>query len=105
VGGENGAKRELGVSQLEVAVLDRTRKGRAFRRLAGAALTALLGGGKDMPEKEVGEAGDAAPPGPGEPKPTVSAASVDLEGNPSAASGGLDSEGDATGGAVDGDGS
>ena len=104
VGGENGAKRELGVSQLEVAVLDRTRKGRAFRRLAGAALTALLGGGKDMPEKEVGEAGDAAPPGPGEPKPTVSAASVDLEGNPSAAGGGLDSEGDATGG-VHGDGS
>jgi proteasome alpha subunit len=105
VGGENGAKRELGVSQLEVAVLDRTRKGRAFRRLTGAALTALLGGGKDMPEKEVGEAGDAAPPGPGEPKPTVSAASVDLEGNPSAASGGLDNEGDATGGAVNGDGS
>jgi proteasome alpha subunit len=82
VGGENGANRELGVGQLEVAVLDRTRNGRAFRRLAGAALTGLLEGGKDMPEKEVGEAGDAAPPGPGEDKPTVSAAPADLEDTP-----------------------
>ena len=81
VGGENGAKRELGASQLEVAVLDRQRKGRAFRRITGAALTTLLEGGKDVPEKEVGEAGDAAPPAPGEDKPTVSAASVDLEGD------------------------
>ena len=79
VGGENGAKRELGASQLEVAVLDRTRKGRAFRRITGAALTTLLGCGKDVPEKEVGEAGDAAPPAPSEQKPTVSAASADLE--------------------------
>jgi proteasome alpha subunit len=80
VGGENGAKRELDAKQLEVAVLDRTRKGRAFRRITGAALTTLLSGGKDVPEKEVGEAGDAAPPAPAEQKPTVSAASEDLEG-------------------------
>lgn len=82
VGGENGTPRELGVGQLEVAVLDRTRVGRAFRRLAGAALTGLLEGGQDVPEKEVGEAGDAAPPAPGGGKPTVSAAPVDLEGAP-----------------------
>lgn len=82
VGGENGAARELGASQLEVAVLDRTRKGRAFRRISGAALETLLGGGKDQPEPEVGQAGDTAPPAPGEDKPTVSAASVDLEGKP-----------------------
>ena len=62
VGGENGAKRELGASQLEVAVLDRQRKGRAFRRIPGAALTTRLGGGADTPEKEVGVGGDAAPP-------------------------------------------
>jgi proteasome alpha subunit len=80
VGGENGTKRELGASQLEVAVLDRQRKGRAFRRITGAALDTLLGGGADVPEKEVGEAGDAAPPAPGEAKPTVSAAAVNLEG-------------------------
>jgi proteasome alpha subunit len=80
VGGENGAKREIGESQLEVAVLDRRRKGRAFRRITGAALTTLLSGGKDEPEKEVGEAGDVVPPAPGEAKPTVSAAAVNLEG-------------------------
>jgi len=80
VGGENGTPRTLGAGQLEVAVLDRSRKGRTFRRISGAALTTLLGGGEDQPEKEVGEAGDVAPPAPGEEKPTVSAASVDLEG-------------------------
>ena len=84
VGGENGTPRTLGASQLEVAVLDRNRKGRTFRRISGAALTTLLEGGKDVPEKEIGEAGDVAPPGPGEEKPTVSAASVDLEGKPPA---------------------
>jgi proteasome alpha subunit len=109
VGGENGATRELGVGQLEVAVLDRTRNGRAFRRLAGAALTALLEGGKDMPEKEVGNAGDAAPPQPGVDKPTVSAGAEDLEGHDTkigpAGKGGLADDGDSTGDAVAGDGS
>jgi proteasome alpha subunit len=39
----NGAgTRTLGVGQLEVAVLDRSRPRRAFRRITGAALTALL---------------------------------------------------------------
>jgi proteasome alpha subunit len=104
VGGENGTTRELGVGQLEVAVLDRTRNGRAFRRLAGAALTGLLEGGKDVPEKEVGEAGDAAPPQPGEDKPTVSAAPVDLEGKAPKTEG-VSGDGDATGDAVNGDGS
>jgi proteasome alpha subunit len=85
IGGENGAARELGPKQLEVAVLDRSRKGRAFRRIADAALTTLLGGGSDTPAKELGDAGatpDATPPAPGPDKPTVSAASVDLEGAP-----------------------
>ncbi|XVU21738.1 proteasome subunit alpha [Actinoplanes sp. CA-054009] len=74
VGGENGATRQLTVKQLEVAVLDRRRKGRAFRRIAGAALTTLLEGGQDVPEKELGDV-DAAPPSPATDKPTVSAAS------------------------------
>jgi proteasome alpha subunit len=102
VGGENGATRTLGTGQLEVAVLDRRRKGRTFRRITGAALTTLLGGGADNPAKELGdagEAGDAAAPAPAENKPTVSAASEDLEG----AERGLDTEGDETGDAVNGD--
>ncbi|BCB91427.1 proteasome subunit alpha [Phytohabitans suffuscus] len=42
VGGEGGQPRTLGAEQLEVAVLDRRRTGRTFRRIAGATLTALL---------------------------------------------------------------
>ena len=42
VGGEGGAPRQLAASALEVAVLDRGRPGRAFRRLTGSALTSLL---------------------------------------------------------------
>ncbi|WP_024288568.1 proteasome subunit alpha [Cellulomonas sp. KRMCY2] len=38
-----GEARELGPAQLEVAVLDRTRPRRAFRRLAAAAVGELLG--------------------------------------------------------------
>ena len=99
VGGENGNPRQLGANQLEVAVLDRRRRGRAFRRITGPALISLLEGGKDDAGGERGEAevGNAAPPAPREDKPTVSAASVDLEG--------VADSGDATGDAVDGDGS
>lgn len=82
VGGEGGAARTIAANQLEVAVLDRRRVGRTFRRITGAALTALLNG-----EAE----GDVAP-APGQAKtptvpteeakkPTTSAGSADLEGN------------------------
>src|SRR6185295_14214100 len=50
VGGENGQTRRLEAKQLEVAVLDRRRKGRAFRRIAGTALTTLLSGSNDVAE-------------------------------------------------------
>jgi len=42
VGGEGGKARTLPANQLEVAVLDRNRRGRAFRRIVGPALTTLL---------------------------------------------------------------
>ncbi|MQA78944.1 MAG: proteasome subunit alpha [Streptosporangiales bacterium] len=38
----NGGSRELGADELEVGVLDRTRQGRTFRRIQGAALERLL---------------------------------------------------------------
>ncbi len=41
--GSNGGARVLGPTQLEVAVLDRTRPRRTFRRLSPAALAELLG--------------------------------------------------------------
>lgn len=83
VGGEGGAARTIAPNQLEVAVLDRSRVGRTFRRITGAALTALLEGDA---------AGDAAPadgraktptvPTEEAHKPTTSAGSADLEGQP-----------------------
>jgi proteasome alpha subunit len=42
VGGEGGAARTIATDHLEIAVLDRAKTGRAFRRITGAALTALL---------------------------------------------------------------
>jgi proteasome alpha subunit len=42
VGGDGGANRTVPTNQLEVAVLDRRRTGRTFRRITGAALAALL---------------------------------------------------------------
>jgi proteasome alpha subunit len=42
VGGSDGAPRVLPANQLEVAVLDRTRGKRKFRRITGNALRSLL---------------------------------------------------------------
>jgi proteasome alpha subunit len=44
VGGEGGNKRDIPRHQFEVAVLDRRKAGRTFRRITGAALDALLDG-------------------------------------------------------------
>jgi proteasome alpha subunit len=71
VGGEGGQPRQIEARQLEVAVLDRRRVGRAFRRITGAALTPLLatdngkGGGED--KAEAGEAPAAEAPEAGSP--------------------------------------
>jgi proteasome alpha subunit len=42
IGSTNGSPRELPASQIEVAVLDRTRGKRKFKRISGLALTELL---------------------------------------------------------------
>ncbi|QGN57282.1 proteasome subunit alpha [Nostocoides sp. HKS02] len=55
-----GAARQLTASQLEVAVLDRERPRRTFRRIGGALLTALLS--KDDPTHDAPAEDD---PGPG----------------------------------------
>jgi proteasome alpha subunit len=72
VGGENGAQRNLAADGLEVAVLDRNRAKRKFRRITGAALASMLPGGEpgETPSEPVTEPVDA----PGEP-----AAGVDGE--------------------------
>ncbi|MDQ1678199.1 MAG: proteasome alpha subunit [Actinomycetota bacterium] len=67
IGGENGKARTLTGPQLEVAMLDRTRPGRTFRRLVGPALDRMLG------NPEPGPATPAAPePATGESIPPTS---------------------------------
>lgn len=63
VGGTNGAPRALPAGQLEVAVLDRNRGQRKFRRLTGSTLTALLPSADSAPaaEPEPTDAGDVTP--------------------------------------------
>jgi proteasome alpha subunit len=58
-GSGSGEPRTLGVSTLEVAILDQSRPRRAFRRITGPALEALL------PKKgsKPGDNGDSAPSG------------------------------------------
>ncbi|EEP75177.1 20S proteasome A and B [Micromonospora sp. ATCC 39149] len=83
VGGEGGAARTIAANQLEVAVLDRRRVGRTFRRITGAALTALLDADADAAKDEAST--EERPETPTTPmqeagKPTTSAGSADLEG-------------------------
>lgn len=61
VGADGGKPRDVSAGQLEVAVLDRNRPTRKFRRVVGAALTALL----------PGEPPAAEPPAEPEPEPTA----------------------------------
>jgi proteasome alpha subunit len=98
VGGEGGADRTIAANQLEVAILDRRRVGRTFRRIIGPALAALL---EDSPapaaDTDAAPAADAeagkpaaAPSGAKPPtgtakKPTSSAGSADLEDKPAQA--------------------
>ncbi len=64
--GANGAEpRELSAGQLEVAVLERDRERRAFRRLSGAVLDRLLASGT---------ADETPPPAPEAPAESASAA-------------------------------
>jgi proteasome alpha subunit len=60
----NGEQPDIGTSQLEVAVLDRTRPHRTFRRLQGARLEQLLAESRaaEPAEAESAEAGSAGSP-------------------------------------------
>jgi proteasome alpha subunit len=62
VGGANGTPRSLPASQLEVAVLDRNRGKRKFRRISGLALSDLLPAQGPSSEEET-RGGDSAVPG------------------------------------------
>jgi proteasome alpha subunit len=64
----NGTGREPG-RDLEVAVLDRHRPRRSFRRIAGAALTQLIEAGKPVTAEPPSPSPGALPKDPGAPKP------------------------------------
>ena len=72
VGGENGGSRTMLATQLEVAVLDRGRQQRTFKRILGATLAALLPQpGKPSPEPAAAPEPAGEPePGPGPESPT-----------------------------------
>jgi proteasome alpha subunit len=82
-GAGNGGQSQLTAQQLEVAVLDRRRPKRAFRRIVGAALGSLLDGGAAA---EAPEAATAAPahapsiPQPGTPPGLGDPAAPDTAG-------------------------
>jgi proteasome alpha subunit len=57
-GSSNGGQTSLGVSNLEVAVLDASRPRRAFRRITGSALEALLPKEPKEPKEDVSGAKD-----------------------------------------------
>jgi proteasome alpha subunit len=87
VGGEGGATRVIAADQLEVAVLDRARVGRTFRRITGVALTGLLERG-DKPAEATTGGGKSGGRGTrrgkstGPAKPVGSAGSEDLDRGP-----------------------
>ena len=87
-GSGNGGATTLTAAQLEVAVLDRRRPKRAFRRVTGAALSSLLGGQEAAPEAETHTAAHAAsvpepgtPPGLGDPANPDTAGGTEHDGN------------------------
>jgi proteasome alpha subunit len=72
VGGEGGKPREIPATQLEIAVLDRRRPKRTFKRILGAALEAVLPRPEPEPEPEPepappADAAQTAEPAAGEP--------------------------------------
>jgi proteasome alpha subunit len=85
-GAGNGGPTQLSAEQLEVAVLDRRRPKRAFRRIVGAALRSLLGEqGATVPEpaESVTAAHVPSTPSPGTPAGLGDPAAADTVGGTS----------------------
>jgi proteasome alpha subunit len=77
VGGEGGQPRTLAANQLEVAILDRQKAGRSFRRITGAALEALLAQGNGSRTAPTAPAEPAPPPPAGTDEPSLDDPSTD----------------------------
>ncbi|CCG03548.1 proteasome subunit alpha [Blastococcus saxobsidens] len=79
-GAGNGGPSRLGAQQLEVAVLDRRRPKRAFRRIVGAALHTLLGDGETGPAPAPAHTHPPSHPAPGTPAGLGDPAAPDTAG-------------------------
>ena len=80
-GAGNGGPTRLGAQQLEVAVLDRRRPKRAFRRIVGAALHTLLGDGQAETTSETATSAHVPThPSPGPPAGLGDPAAPDTAG-------------------------
>ena len=78
----NGERNEMAATQLEVAILDRTRDHRTFRRIRSSRLEELISesrsaGAKPAPAAEEAPAGPQAPSGSSEPATGPDASSTD----------------------------
>jgi proteasome alpha subunit len=84
VGGENGNPRQMTATQLEVAVLERGRPGRAFRRITGTALDTLLPAPPAAPETPAEKPDDEKPADkkPADEKPAGDKPAGDKPGKP-----------------------
>jgi proteasome alpha subunit len=87
VGGEGNGSRTVPANQLEVAVLDRRRSGRTFRRITGAALAALLDQPAAAAEPAASEP-DAGEPAASEPASDAGGAAAEGRGGGSGGAGG-----------------
>jgi proteasome alpha subunit len=105
IAANGGGDQQLPAEQLEVAVLDRRRPKRAFRRVVGAALAALIA---DQPAPDEAAPAEAAAghapsaPAPGTPPGLGDPAAVDTAGGTEGASAQPTTQ-DAVGGGTDGD--
>jgi proteasome alpha subunit len=79
-GSGSGAPARLSAEQLEVAVLDRRRAKRAFRRIVGAALHTLLGDGQQAAPAAPAHPHAASHPAPGTPAGLGDPAAPDTAG-------------------------
>ncbi|MDK3254879.1 proteasome subunit alpha [Blastococcus capsensis] len=79
-GAGNGGPGRLDAQQLEVAVLDRRRPKRAFRRIVGAALHTLLGDGETGPAPSPAHTHTPSHPAPGTPAGLGDPAAPDTAG-------------------------
>jgi proteasome alpha subunit len=73
----NGGSSEMTASQLEVAILDRARDHRTFRRLRAARLEELIGESRAIPASADAASADAAAPDSPDAAPAAPAAPAD----------------------------